>query len=251
MRPLTDQTVLLTRPAGQQEPLRTLFQDAGAVVLSQPTIEIRPPQSWTQVDEVLNRLDDFEWIVFASVNGVQHFLDRYQTIIVANSSQKFPGICAIGPGTATALESRSQSVKLLPQPHTAEGVVAALTPEAAAGKRILLIRASRGRDIMFRELSAIHPGGVEEIVVYESRDIEKPEPKIVALMESGRIDWTTCTSSAIADSLVRMLGDKLHKTKLASISPITSDTIRRLGFEVAVESQSATMQGIFDAVVGR
>jgi len=241
------QTILLTRPACQQEPLRTLFLNAGTKVLSQPTIEIRPPKSWTRVDEVLDRLQQFNWIVFASVNGVQFFLDRCQM----KSSQKFPDICAIGPGTASALEARGRSVKRIPQSYTAEGVVAALTPEAAAGKRILLVRASRGRDVMYRELSAIHPdpNGVEEIVVYESLNIENADPEIVALMESGRIDWTTCTSSAIADSLVRMFGKTLRKTRLASISPITSEAIRRLGFEVAVESQSATMQGIFEAVL--
>ena len=245
--PLTSQTVLLTRPAGRQKPLRTLFRDAGAVVLSQPTIEIRPPKSWELVDAALDRLGSFDWVVFASANGVQFFLDRYQ----ADGSRKFsPAICAIGPGTAAAIEARGRGVTLIPQPYTAEGVVAALAPKAEAGKRILLVRASRGRETMSRELSTIHPDrdGVEEIVVYESLDIEKPDPEIVSLMESGRIDWTTCTSSAIAESLARMFGDALRKTRLASISPITSETIRRLGFEVAAESRCATMQGVFEEV---
>ena len=247
MKPLSAQTVLLTRPVYQQEPLRTLFQDAGAVVLLQPTIEIRPPKSWEPVDDVLNRLDFFDWIVFASVNGVQFFLDRYQT----GKFPDFPKICAIGPGTAASLETRGRKVLLIPQSYTAEGVVAALTPEAQSDKKILLVRASRGRDFMYRELSAIHPAtnGVEEIIVYESLNVEDPEPEIAVLLESGRIDWATCTSSAIATSLVRMFGENLRKTKLVSISPITTETIRRLGYEAVAESQDATMQGIFEAII--
>jgi len=246
MKPFSAQTILLTRPVFQQEPLRTLFQEAGAKVLSQPTIEIRPPKSWKSVDEVLNRLGSFDWIVFASANGVQFFLDRHQAV----KAGRFPQICAIGPGTTASLESRGQRVTLIPTPHTAEGVVAALTPEAKTGKRILLVRASRGRDFMPRELAAIHPdkSGVEEIVAYESVNIETPNPEIVSFMESGRIDWTTCTSSAIAESLVRMFGEKLRQTKLASISPITTKMIRRLGFEAAVESQTATMSGLFEVM---
>ena len=246
MKPFFAQTILLTRPVYQQEPLRTLFLKAGAEVLSQPTIEIRPPKSWKLVDEVLNRLDSFDWIVFASANGVQFFLDRHQVIKAGG----FPQICAIGPGTAASLESRGEKVTLIPQPHTAEGVVAALAPEAKAGKKILLVRASRGRDFMPRELAAIHPdkSGVEEVVAYESVNIETPAPEIVSLMESGRIDWTTCTSSAIAESLVRMFGETLRQTKLASISPITTGTIHRLGFKAAVESQTATMHGLFEAM---
>ncbi|MCL2304741.1 MAG: uroporphyrinogen-III synthase [Planctomycetaceae bacterium] len=244
MKPLFAQTVLLTRPVSQQEPLRTLLQDAGAEVLSQPAIEIRPPKSWERVDDVLHRLDSFDWIVFASANGVPFFLDRCRTA-------RFPKICAVGPGTAAELENRGKRVGRIPQPHTAEGVVAALAPEAEAGQRILLVRASRGRDFMYKKLSAIHPdeNGVEEIVAYESVDVDKPEPQIVSLMESGRIDWTTCTSSAIAASLVRMFGECLRKTKLVSISPITTETIRRFGFENIVESRNATMPGIFETII--
>ncbi len=247
MPPVSVRTVLLTRPERSQEPLRTLFRDAGLDVLSQPTIEIRPPQSWEPVDDVLHRLDAFDWIVFASANGVEFFLDRYQTVHFAG----FPKICAIGPGTAAALIDRNFPVKIVPDPHTAEGVVAALRCEAQRGKKILLVRASRGRDVMLRELAAAHSHehGVEEIVVYESVDVETPDPKIVTLMESRRIDWTTCTSSAIATSLVRMFGESLRHTKLASLSPITSDTIRKLGFLVAVESKDATMPGLFHAVL--
>ena len=242
-------TVLLTRPQRQQEPLRTLFQEAGATVLSQPTIEIRPPQSWTQIDPVLQRLGSFDWLVFASSNGVEFFLDRISTVISLPTT-KMPKICAIGTGTAAALENRGQNVHLIPMPHTAEGVVAALSSEVRGGKKTLLIRASRGRTLMFDELSAAspHSDGVEEIAVYESVDIEKPAPEIASLLESGEIDWTTCTSSAIAASLVRMFGESLRKTKLVSISPITTQTVRNLGFDVAAESQDATMPGIFHAV---
>lgn len=242
-------TVLLTRPEHQVEPLRSLFRGVGAVVLSQPTIEIRAPRSWDHVDAALRRLDSFDWLVFASRNGVNFFCERFVDLF-GKKYDKASKICAIGPATASALRQRMIFVDEIPTPHNAEGIVAVLTEEARQGKRILLIRADRGRNVMLRELSAVHPDshGVEEIAVYESVDLERPLPDIFQRMKHGEIDWTTCTSSAIAVSLVRMFGETLHRTKIASISPITTQTLLKLGFAPAVESETATMPALFDAV---
>ena len=78
--------------------------------------------------------------------------------------------------------------------------------------------------------------------------MEQPVPEIAEQMAAGRIDWTTVTSSAIARSLARMFGDSLQKTKLASISPITSATLRELGYEPAAEAKEYTPEGVVEAI---
>jgi uroporphyrinogen III methyltransferase/synthase len=50
--------------------------ELGADVLLQPAIEIHPPADWSAVDAEIERLDMYDWIVFASANGVRFFLDR-------------------------------------------------------------------------------------------------------------------------------------------------------------------------------
>ena len=49
-------TILLTRPENRNESLRSALETLGATVLVQPTIEVRPPDSWVEVDDVLRRL---------------------------------------------------------------------------------------------------------------------------------------------------------------------------------------------------
>jgi uroporphyrinogen III methyltransferase/synthase len=56
------------------------------------------------------------------------------------------------------------------------------------------------------------------------------------------------TSSAIARSLVRLFGQSLAKARLASISPVTSQTLRELGFEPAAEATTYTMSGLVAAI---
>src|SRR5262249_44164369 len=135
-------------------------------------------------------------------------------------------IAAIGPGTAEELLRYRIKADIVPDEYRAESLAQSLVG-GAAGQRFLLVRASRGREILAEELTKAG-AIVEQVVVYESLDVEKPDPNIAAKMAAGHIHWTTVTSSAIARSLVNLFGDSLHKTKLASISPITSATLREL-----------------------
>jgi uroporphyrinogen III methyltransferase/synthase len=90
---------------------------------------------------------------------------------------------------------------------------------------------------------------VDQVVVYRSLDVEHPAEDIAELLQEGQIDWVTVTSSAIATWLVERLGEHLKKTRLVSISPVTSATLRRLRFEPSIEAESATMEGIVAAIL--
>ncbi len=113
--------------------------------------------------------------------------------------------------------------------------------------RFLLIRASRGREVLAESLSAAG-FTVQQVVAYQSIDVQSPDPEIAALLSGGKIDWITVTSSAIARSLAHLFGNDLRRAKLASISPITSATLRELGHEPAVEATEYTMPGVVAAI---
>ena len=85
-------------------------------------------------------------------------------------------------------------------------------------------------------------------MAYESVDVAAPELEIAERLRGGRVDWVTVTSSAIARSLVRMFGAELRKARLASLSPITSATLRQLGHEPAVEATEYTLAGLVAAI---
>ena len=89
---------------------------------------------------------------------------------------------------------------------------------------------------------------MEQIVAYTSSDVDQPDPDIAAMLAAGQIDWITVTSSSIARSLVTLFGEKLRQSKLASISPVTSNTLKELGYEPAVEATEYTMPGLVDAI---
>jgi uroporphyrinogen III methyltransferase/synthase len=245
-RPLFGQKVLVTRPAQQAGDLAEPLGELGAEVLCQPAIEIRPLPITDTSDRWLALAGQFDWLVFSSTNGVRCFVERLAHNNLDLRALGGVKIAAIGPGTAEELAKHHLQADLVPNEYRAESLAQALKG-GAAGKRFLLVRASRGREVLAEELTKAG-GIVEQVVVYESLDVEQADPDVAARLAAGQIDWTTVTSSAIARSLVRLFGDALHKTKLVSISPITSATLRELGYEPAAEAQQYTMAGVVAAI---
>jgi len=156
-------------------------------------------------------------------------------------------LAAIGPGTAAELARQGLQADLVPEEFRGEALAVALAAEAP-GRRFLLVRANRGRQVLPEQLAAAG-ARVEQIVVYWTEDVAAADPAIAAALEAGRIDWVTVTSSAIARAVVGLFGEGLRKSRLASISPLTSDILRELGFEPAAEARAYTMDGLVAAVV--
>jgi uroporphyrinogen III methyltransferase/synthase len=246
-RPLFGRRILVTRPEHQAAELSDRLAELGAEVLVQPAISITDPPDWRAVDDAIRRLSTFDWLVFSSANGVTYFLDRIAAL--GHDLRQLAGVrlAAIGSATAERLAEYHLNADLVPAEFRAEGLASELVPHAS-GQRFLLARASRGRELLADELTAAG-AQVEQVVVYSSTDVEKPFPEIATQMSAGRIDWVTVTSSAIARSLVAMFGHDLARTKLASISPVTSQTLRELGYPPTVEAATEyTIAGLVSAI---
>lgn len=259
-RPLFGKRIVLTRPEDQCLEARRKLTDLGADVLLQPAITIEEPDSSEPLYEVLARLEEFDWIVFSSVNGVDAFMRGLLQIGDARAIGK-ARFAVIGPATAQALRNWHLRTDMMPGEFRAEALANALIDTAHrddAGKlkatpdrfRCLLIRASRGREVLADMLMA-DGHAVTQAVAYRSTDVTEPDAEIAAFLKAGKIDWITVTSSAIARSLAALFGDDLRKAKLASISPITSGVLRELGYPPAAEAEEFTLDGIIQAIVAK
>ena len=246
-RPLFGRTVLVTRPEDQAEDLGSRLVELGATVIYQPAIAIGPPQDWSAVDRALAELDRYDWLVFSSANGVRALLERLHALGKDVRALGHVKLAAIGSGTAEALREYHLNADFVPREFRAEALAEGLA-DGARGKRFLLARASRGREVLAEQLQAAG-GEVEQIVVYSSTDVTELEPAVAAALELNRVDWITVTSSAIARSLANLLGDRLAKTRLVSISPVTSDTLRELGLSPAAEAETYTCEGVVEAIL--
>jgi uroporphyrinogen III methyltransferase/synthase len=242
----------------------------GANAIIQPAIEISEPKDWEPVDQAIGRLGEFDILVFSSANGVHYFFKRllkqgHDVRALGNAK-----LAVIGPRTAAALREYSLNADLEPTSYRAEALAEALQQYGVQGKQLLLLRASRGREVLSDQLTAAG-ATVEQVVVYSSQDVTTCDDEVEELWQQviandnsvavdseptiikqpPAIDWITVTSSAIARSICAMWGDRLNKVKLASISPITSQALRDLGHEPTVEAKVYTTDGVIDAILAK
>ena len=246
-RPLFGRRVLVAGTPSTSRDLRERLSDLGAEVISQPAIRLTDPADWAPVDAALAELDGYDWLVFSSKNGVDRFFGRLFDL--GGDARRLGSVklAAVGSGSAEQLARYSLKVDLVPEEFHAESLAQALAGEAK-GKRFLLARAGRGRQVLADELQQAG-GRVDQIVVYDSVDVEAPDGDVAAAMSAGDIDWVTVTSSATAKSLVRLYGDGLRQARLASISPLTSSVLKDLGYQVAAEASPHTMAGLVEAIL--
>jgi uroporphyrinogen III methyltransferase/synthase len=217
-----------------------------------PTVEVREPADWGPVDAALAQLTQYQWLVFTSSNGVHAFLGR---LLSTGRDLRALGsirLAVIGPSTAEALRGYRLEPDFVPETFNSEALAAGLK-ERAAGQRLLLARADRGRDVLRQELMAV--ARVDQVAVYSQVDRVETDPAVLDALRRGEITFITLTSSNIARSLARIVDApsqehiRSGKVKLVSISPVTSHDARALGWPVAAEAKEATMAGVVAALV--
>lgn len=244
--PLGGRRVLNTRPSGQGDDLDALIRSAGGSSLRVPTIRIGPPASWQPLDECIRRADSFDWIVFASGNGVRGFVGRLREAGLDGRALGTVRLAAIGPATCQELDRAGFACDLTPELFRSEGIVAAFG-QMPAPARFLLVRANRGRDLMRRELERLGHV-VTEVPAYSSEPVESLDAATIAAIDQSPVDWVTVTSSLIAESAVQLFGPRLPQWRIASLSPITSAALRRHGIEPTVEAAEAITDSLVAAM---
>ena len=251
--PLFGQRVVVTRPIEQAPQSASILEAMGAEVLLAPTVEIRRISDPGPLDAAIGRLDEFDWLVFTSANGVRFFIQRLDEMGRDLRALGRIQLAAIGPTTAEALARYHLRADLMPDSYRSEALAAALG-DRAAGTRILLARADRGRTVLRDELG--HLADVTQVAVYHNADAIDLPVTVLDRITAGSVDWITLTSSAIARRLHALLPESARRRiggeiRLASLSPVTSQTAAELGWDVAVEAAAYTWEGLVESLVER
>jgi uroporphyrinogen III methyltransferase/synthase len=223
----------------------------GAEPVLMPAIEVAPLADASPIDAALARLADFDWLVFTSANGVRAFWNRLWAS--GGDGRRLQGlrIACIGPATAAALAECHLRADLVPASYRAEELAEALAP-ATSGRRVLWARASRGRDVLPSRLRAAG-ASVEELVVYENRDVEAFSPEVEGRLARGEIDWIALSSPSIAVNVARLLTasprpETGRSPRFAAISPVTAEAAHQAGLSIDAVAETYTWDGLWEAI---
>jgi len=250
---LLGKRIVVTRAREQASDLVKRLADLGAECLQYPTIEVVPAQDSAALDDAIDRLSTYDWIVFTSVNGVKFFFER---LFETDRDVRALGhlrTAAIGPVTAEKLRTFGLKSDIIPQNYRAEAVVEAFRKEDLKGKKILLPRAAEARPVLPVELRNM-AAEVDEVTTYHTENAADNADLLIEQLSDKRIDLITFTSSSTARNFKALLPsenfkDLIDGVTIASIGPITTDTATELGFEVHITAQTYTIPGLCDAIL--
>ena len=251
-KPLFGQRVVVTRPADRVDQLANLLEALGAEVIALPAIALAPVASNGLFRRALQDLETFDWVFFTSPEGIRWFrrllAGERQDLRILRGRH----IAAIGPKTAASIEQQGIHVDFQPKTFSQEGLLEGLKRRRLAGRRALILSAKGARDVLEQGLKA-YGVDVRKVPLYQTVIPPRLVERVKRVFEEPT-DWVTVTSASCADHLVAALtaaGLKrlIGRIRWASIGPVTSLAVRRLGGRVAVEARRATIEGLVDALV--
>lgn len=249
--PLSGKRVVVTRASEQAEGMARALRRRGAVAILAPTIAIGPPDDPAPLAEAVRALDRYALVAFTSANGVDAFFRVVFEAGLDARALRAALVGAIGPGTAASLARHGVRADVLADEHRGEAFAEAVLARVPRGSRVLLPRAAVARNA-FPDALVANGVAVDVLEAYRTRP---PPPEVVAAAlarwAESPPDAIAFTASSTVDNFCSLFPDAralLRGVAVASIGPITSDTCRRLGLEVALESSPYTIPALVSAL---
>ncbi|HKP71547.1 MAG TPA: uroporphyrinogen-III synthase [Pyrinomonadaceae bacterium] len=256
--PLRGRTVVITRALAQSAEFAAALEAYGARVVACPTIEIVEPESYALLDEAIENLYGYDWLIFTSVNGVDFFMRRLGQRGRDVSELDDLRVCAIGAATADRLRDASVHVDVVPAEFKAEGVFDALASYLGGREQFdrlafLIPRAAVARDFL---PNALEDAGARVDVVPAYRTVPPKttdRARVEALLVGGGVDCITFTSSSTVTNFAQLfdttdLGEVLRGVRVACIGDITARTAADYDLQTDIQPAEFTTDALARAI---
>ena len=252
-KPLEGKNVLVTRERSQAAILSESLDARGARVVVCPLIAFSPPSDWAPADRCLERLSEYDGLLFTSANAVEFTFRRMEEQGIPLESAQRVVAYAVGPATAEALALRAIRVHSLPNSFQAEGLATLLERDKIEGKKFLFPRAREAREWLPKTLEE-KGARVDVAVVYETRTAAENRNLLREALDTEELDYFTFTSSSTVRSFVDLAAPRQGRgawqtIPAACIGEITAEAARAEGFRDILTALPSTIPGLVQAIV--
>ncbi|WP_240414394.1 uroporphyrinogen-III C-methyltransferase [Paenibacillus periandrae] len=253
-KPLFGKRILVTRARSQASELSNLIEDLGGEAVEFPVIRIQATSqapARTALGEALQRLEEFDWVIFTSVNGVDHFFEAIREQQIDIRRMYKAKIAAVGPKTSEALRNRGLLVELLPSKFHGDELLATIAEQLKPGQQVLLPTADIAKEYIPARLKELGLQ-ITEVDVYETVLETCGGAEIIEMLEQKVMQIITFTSSSTVTNLFHALkelgvDDPLELIKdcqIACIGPMTAQTAIEAGLTIDYLAEEATVESL-------
>lgn len=253
-RPLAGRSVLVTRNPGQWPGLLAHLESLGATAtFRSPTQQVAAGDA-EALNDILDRLASFHWIVFTSRHGVGFFCDaaRRRGVDLHGLGLR---AAVVGDATGEALEARlGRPADLVSREGHGRALARGLMASASPGERVLVVRpeVSAGTvDEGLREAGLV----LEDVAVYRTEGspwaadlaaaVARGEHDVIVFTAPSAVDAIFDASGALRSAVEEGLG----ATRRVALGPTTAKALEGAGFPAHAIASRPTEAAVADAVV--
>ena len=231
---LEGRSVVITRSIAQNESLRRLLEARGARVVEVPLIAVvEPDDEGRERDEVLQRFEDFDWIVVTSPNGADCVAPFIVAAHAAGDAKRFPSLAAVGEATARSL---GVAVTMTANPARAE-VLAEQFPNGTG--TVLVVQGNLADDSLSSSLSA-KGWTVTQVVAYRTVQLRPTREMMLPAMTA---DVLLLASGSAATAWFDAFGTTTPPFVVA-MGPSTAKVAAALGIDVSAVAPEQTLESM-------
>jgi len=252
-RPLFGRNIVVTRDAAGNADFAAKIVCRGGNPLEFAVVKIKPLTDSKDFVRTLARFSSYDWVIFTSGNGVTIFFEALEGL--GKDARVFGSVkvAAIGGKTAAKLGEFGIKADFVPTVFTGRELGKQLTRFAnLQNRKILLLRSQLASDELVGLLSGAG-AEVDDVPVYTAVTEKSESDWLVEGIGEGKIDWLTFASPSSVDGFFEQIASEVvnsSKVKVASIGPVTSERLKKLGVRVDVEAAEHTIGGLLDAIEG-
>jgi uroporphyrinogen III methyltransferase/synthase len=251
-QPLFGQTIVVARDRRGNAAFADKILARGGNVVQFDSIQIKDLTEKVEVRQALGSLDDYDWIIFTSVNGVGATFGALAKM--GKDARCFAqiNIACIGSATAACLEGFGIKADFVPDVYTSAELAKQLAKSVnLENKKIALLRSVAAPKDLAEALTK-SGADVEDVGVYTVVTMDKDASGLIGQIEAGKIGWVTFTSPSTANAFFTHVPPDListHGVKIASIGPVTSEQLTKLGVHVNAQAQRHTIDGLINVLI--
>ena len=246
--PLFGRKILVTRPRERSKVLADRLRSLGAEVLEVPTIRTERIAENRKLWQELERLIEYQYLVFTSPAGVNIFFEELRARGKDIRSLGMAQIAAIGMGTAKEVEARGLNCAWMPEIYDGEHLGILLGEVCKKGDKILIPRAAQGSRQLIQEIEKRVSVEIMDIPIYRTAYEEFPEVgDIWGQLKRREIQMAVFTSASTARGFAKAAaGIDFGQVWAVCIGAQTEAAAKELGMET-VTAKAATIDSLAEA----
>ena len=250
-------TNVLLSPNDLETEIAKSLESIGARIVTWPKMRIRSFDSCERLDEAIENLFGYDWIILKNVSAAEFFLRRFQNLSHGMEILDGLRVCVVGEPTAVRLHELHVHVDLQLARFANDAVFAAIAAYLGGSNFILglnvLVPCANFTVEVFEEQLASQGARVDVVAAYRTTGEIQRLAQIKGLLVGGGIDWVFFSHPRSIEEFAQVfdtdnLPGLLAEASVACLDQETQNLASQFGLASAVSLYDLSVDALAELI---